>query len=149
MYLFKFLNVLIIFNYVRNFVNAVELFSKVIFQTFVASSKYMNFSLHVFSGRLCEKVTVTFDGQALATFKRDDAIMAHVLQMSAFWNYNADYLHDVNGKPLSKDIQMFFDFILIYIWDIRLRYKASTSTTVKKYPIPAELLSFEKKWKPA
>ena len=88
------------------------------------------------------QITVTFDGHSLAELTRSESFKAFALQIAAFWNFNASYLLGSDGKPLSRNVKLFFDFVLIYLWDLKPRYVASTSQNVKTYPIDEELLEF-------
>ena len=88
------------------------------------------------------QITVTFDGHSLAQVPRTESFKAHALQIAAFWNFNASYHSDSNGKLLSRNVKLFFEFVLIYLWELKPRYVASTSQNVKTYPIDQELLDF-------
>ena len=110
-------------------------------KNFSAQQKITNFPEPI-SGHSYQDVTVTFDGKVLAQMKAKDLATAHVIQMAAFWNFNASYQHDLDGNPLPKFVKMYFDTVLIMLWDIKPRFKASTSESVKYKTIDPEIQTF-------
>ena len=105
--------------------------------------EYQIQNTNFFLGKGFTKLTVTFEGKILAEFSsREDAAKAIVIQIAAFWNFNASYQHSPDGKPLPRNVKLFFEFVLFYFLEIRQRYKASTSNQIKMYPIDDELLKF-------
>ena len=80
------------------------------------------------------KISVTYDGILLDQFDRKDSmniVKAHILQVATIWNYGVNYERGIDGRPLSQKTQLFYNIILRKFWDLRPRYKASTSESIK------------------
>ena len=93
-----------------------------------------------------DDITVVMHGNVLGEFKRskNEVEIAHVLQIASLWNYGIDYHKQQGGKAYSMRVRYYFDFVLIYLWDICPRYVASTSNAVKYQAIQPTLLKFKK-----
>ena len=74
-----------------------------------------------------ENVVITCSGHVLGVFNQDDAIKAHLDQFGALYVFNVSYEHDSKNKRLPENIRHFFEFVQVYLWDIRLQ-SVSTST---------------------
>ena len=84
----------------------------------------------------------------MAKFKRnepEEAVKAHCVQFGALYLFDANYKVSVKGKALTG-IQHFYNFITVYLWDIRVKDVSSgDGVTLKRRPVNDPVLELKKK----
>ena len=63
---------------------------------------------------------------------RDEAIKAHLVQIGALSVFNANIEISSNGKKLPDNIRHFFEFINVYLWDIKVQAISESTGALSK-----------------
>ena len=75
----------------------------------------------------------------MKVFQREDAITAHCLQFSLLYNFGISYEKSPDKKSVAG-IKNFFDFVSIFLWNIRPKtLSRGNGITIKKKPIPEKV----------
>ena len=69
-----------------------------------------------------QKLVVTSQRIVLAEFTKEEAVRAHLLQFASLYAFGLSYEFDRNEKLLQESTRNFFNFISIYLWNIRPKF---------------------------
>ena len=113
---------------------------------FFCKGTYQSFC--VFSGPNYDKIVITHNNEVLGNFDLHESYKAFALQYGSLYLYDASYEVDFANKKLPDNIRYVFQFLSVYVMDIRIKEVSKGVAGVKRINAKVkELIDLAKKYR--